>query len=243
MPYVISNLAVQDPDPCAPRRDEGRRLPEPARRWLERSIRTGTAGYTRVHLELEGHIKLGSWHRFTARQTIRPRHGYTWRGRTNIAGVPMDGLETMTPSVARRLWRAARLVSVLRSDGPDELNSAAGRLAAESVFVPTTFGLVTWEAAADPDSVFATWRIGSRVDRIRLEVAPSGRLQSVSLRRWGTPPGGRYGRHPFGLHFEEEITVDGVTLPRTMTASWLWGSDRQRDGAIMRAQVVGVRFA
>lgn len=243
MPNVTSNLAVQEPSSYSPPADEDRRLPEPARRWLQRSVRAGTAGYTRVHLELEGHIRLGSWHRFTATQTIRPRHGYTWRGRSSVAGVPLDGLETMTPSVARKVWRAGRLLSVLRSDGPEELNSAAGRLAAESVLVPTAFGRVTWEAAADPDSAFATWRIGSRVDRIRLEVAPSGRLRAVTLRRWGTPPGERYGRHPFGLQFDQEITVDGVTIPRTITASWLWGTDRREDGAVLRAQVVGARFA
>jgi hypothetical protein len=209
---------------------------------LQRSISPGTPPFTSVQLELEGHIKLGSWHRFTATQTIRPRHGYTWKGRTTVGGVSVNGVETMTPSTARKLWQAARFLPVVRADGPDVLNSAAGRLAAESIFVPTTFGMAVWEPAASPDSAFATWRIGARVDRVRIDVTPSGRLQSVSLRRWGTPPGHRYGRHLFGLRFEEEITFDGVTIPRTMTAHWWFGTEREDDGAVLRAQVVDARF-
>jgi hypothetical protein len=220
-----------------------RTLPEPTRRWLARSVSPETPPYTCAQLMLEGYLKLGSWHRFTAEQTIRPRHGYRWTARTRVAGVRLLGAERMNPSEAARSWQAAGLFQLGRADGPELLNSAAGRLAAESVFVPTTAGLATWEPAADSDSAFAYWRIGARVDRVRIQVAPSGRLRSVSLRRWGTPPAGPYGRHPFGLRLEGELTVQGLTIPRVVTASWWWGSDRQDEGTFLRAEVVAARFA
>jgi hypothetical protein len=116
-------------------------------------------------------------------------------------------------------------------------------LAVESVFVPTASDLAIWHTSADPDSAFASWRIGSRLDRVRLNVAPNGRLRSASLRRWGTPPGGPYGRHPFGLAFEDEVTCQGVTIPRFLTASWWWGSDDQHEGTILRAEIVEATFA
>ncbi len=56
----------------------------------------------------------------------------------------------------------------------DLLNTAAGRLAAESLFVPTAFGVASWQHAADPDEAIATWRVGARVDRARIRIGPDG---------------------------------------------------------------------
>jgi hypothetical protein len=223
--------------------DTARTLPEPARRWLSRSVSPEAPAYSLVHLTVEGYLKLGSWHRFTAEQTIRPRHGYRWTARTRVAGIRVTGAERMNPSEAHRSWQVAGLCRLGQADGPELLNSAAGRLAAESVFVPTAAALASWEPAADSDSAFAYWRIGARVDRVRVGVAPSGRLRSASLRRWGTPPGGSYGRHPFGLRFDGEVSVQGLTIPRIMTASWWWGSDHEEAGTVLRAEVVAARFA
>lgn len=242
--YVDStNLAVRPIHPTWLDPETARSLPDSTRRWLSRSVSPEVPAYSLVRLTLEGYLKLGSWHRFTAEQTIRPRHGYRWTARTRVAGVPVTGSERMNPSEAQRSWLVAGLVLLGRADGPELLNSAAGRLAAESLFVPTTAGLATWEPAAESDSAFACWRIGARVNRVRIRVAPSGRLRSASLRRWGTPPGGPYGRHPFGLRFDGEVTAQGVTIPRVMTASWWWGSDREQAGTFLRAEVVDAQFA
>lgn len=218
-----------------------RPLSEPARRWLLHSVDVNTPMYTRVDLELEGHLKIGTWRPFTAHLMVRPHHGYRWSVSTHIGGVRVDGLESMSPAIAHRTWEAAGLVPVLRTSGADLLNSAAGRLAADSVFVPTAFDRATWEPSVDPDSAFATWRIGSRVDRVRLDVAPSGRLRSVSLRRWGSPPGASYGRHPFSMRFEQEVSYDGVTIPRTLTAAWQVEGRPAED--VLRAQVTSARFS
>lgn len=243
MSIVTSTLDRPLPSAALDERPLLELLPEPAARWVRRCVATDAPAYTQVRLELEGITKIGPWHRFTATQTIRPRHGYRWKVRTWVAGAPVVGVENMWPSSARRHWLAAGLVPFGRAEGPELLCSAAGRLAAESVFVPTASALASWDVSALDDSAFATWRIGSRVDRVRLDVAPNGRLRSVSLRRWGTPPGGRYGRHPFGLRFEDEMTVGGVTIPASMTASWWWGTDRQDEGTILRARVVAAHFS
>jgi len=43
-------------------------LPEPARRWLSHAIAPGTPLWSRAELTMRGHIKLGRWRPFTARQ-------------------------------------------------------------------------------------------------------------------------------------------------------------------------------
>jgi hypothetical protein len=57
-------------------------------------------------------------------------------------------------------WKLAGLVTIMHADGPDHARSAAGRAAAEGMWVPTAllprFG-VRWSAGA-PDEVHAGYR-------------------------------------------------------------------------------------
>ena len=218
-------------------------LPEPARRWLAHSIAPGTPLYSSVTVEMEGEIKLGHWHRFTAHQIIQPGAGYVWSAVTHVAGVRISGSDRMIPDAARMHWQAMGLLPVIRSSGPDVLNSAAGRLAGESVFVPTTFAKAQWEPMVDPDIAVASWRVGSRVDRVRLQVASNGALMSVALRRWGRPPGTPYGRYPFGVRFDDEQTFGPITIPSTMHAHWWWGTEMVDAGEFYRARILSATFA
>lgn len=219
-----------------------RRLPETVQRWLGHTVLPGTPMYSWVELELEGQVRLGRWQRFTARQTLRPGHGFIWSATGRVGGLPVTGRESMTPWVANRVVRAPGHIPVRRAGGPDLLNDAAGRLAAQSVLVPTTYARADWEAGPTAETAYATWRIGRRVDRVRLSVADDGRAVSATLRRWGIPAGERYGRHPFGLSFEGEVLVGGVRLPERIRAGWWPDSERADEGEYLQARLVGATF-
>jgi len=109
--------------------------------------------------------------------------------------------------------------------------------------VPTSYGKAEWEPVLDPDVAVATWSVGARIDRVRLEVAPSGALLSVGLLRWGRPPGTAYGRYPFGLRFDDEQTFGPITIPSTMHAHWWWGTEMADAGEFFRARILHATFA
>jgi hypothetical protein len=217
-------------------------LPEPTQRWLRHSIAPGTPMYTSVELRMEGEIRLGTWRRFTARQIIRPGHGYVWAARTRVAGVPVSGYDALSPAEAQMRWRAAGLMPIISSGGSDVLESAAGRLAGESVFVPTAYSGGAWQGEEDPNVAVVTWRARCEIDRVRLAVAPNGSLRAVSMLRWGRPDGGHYARHPFGATFQDEVTTAGITIPRSMRAFWHWGTEREADGEFFRAEILSASF-
>jgi hypothetical protein len=217
-------------------------LPEPTQRWLRHSIEPGTPAYSRVELRMEGEIRLGSWRRFTAHQVIRPGQGYIWAARTHVAGVPVSGYDAMSPTSARMRWRAAGLVPIVTADGLDVLTSAAGRLASECVLVPTAYEQAEWGPQEDPNVTIATWRAAGRTSRTRLALSRTGRLLAVSMQRWGNPDGKGYARYPFGATFEDEQTVDGVTIPQELRAFWHWGTEREAEGEFFRARITSARF-
>lgn len=217
-------------------------LPAPAQRWLRHSIAPGTPAYSSVELRMEGEIRLGTWRRFTARQVIRPGRGYLWAARTHVAGVPVSGYDVMSPTSARMRWRAAGLVPIVDAGGDNVLTSAAGRLAGECVFVPTAYAGADWAEHGDPNVAVATWRIGLLVNRARLAVGHDGHLLAVSMERWGRPDGKTYARHPFGVSFHDELTVDGVTIPQSFRAYWHWGTEREDEGEFFRAQITSAHF-
>src|ERR1044071_5925104 len=88
-------------------------LPEPARRWLGHAIAPGTPLRGRGELPMGGHITLGRWRPFTARQVRPPPDGYLWAARTRLAGLPVTGYDRLGPGGGGVRRRLLRLVPVL----------------------------------------------------------------------------------------------------------------------------------
>jgi hypothetical protein len=213
-----------------------RHLPEAARRWLRHSIAPGTPLYPTALITMRGEIKLGSWRRFTARQVLAPSQGFIWAATARVGGLPVTGFDRYTRGSGEMRWRLGGVVPVLHATGADVTLSAAGRLAGESVCVPTAFPLAMWRSGATPDTATATWLIDGRAETVQLRVDPDGRLVDVAMYRWGNPGGAVFGRHPFGVAVDAERVFHGVTVPAEYRASW--GRDE-----FLHATVTDVTFS
>jgi len=130
---------------------------------------------------------------------------------------------------------------VAHAEGPDVSCSAAGRAAAEGVWVPTAllprFG-VTW-TAADQRTMTASYRLGDTQIDLHMVVDDQGRLLSVVFDRWGDPDNfGTWGYHPFGFEVTRDATFDGISIPSASRAGWFYGTDRWSDGEFFRSEIV-----
>jgi hypothetical protein len=217
-------------------------LPEAARRWLCHAIAVGTPLWSTAELEMHGLIRLGRWRYFTAQQSITPPGRFLWAAQTRVAGLPLGGYDRFADGSGESRWRLLGVVPVISTAGPDIARSAAGRLAAEAVLVPTAFASATWHGCADPDRVRAVWAVGELELQVQLHIGHHGELLEISMLRWGNPGGAPYGAYPFGAVVEQERRFDGITIPSRFRASWWWDTDRQARGEFFRAQVTSARF-
>jgi hypothetical protein len=217
-------------------------LPEPARRHLAQAIAEGTPLATSARLRMRGHIKLGRWLPFRARQILDPHNGFIWAART--AGV-ITGSDRYLDGASGQDWKLAGLITVMHADGPDVSRSAAGRAGAEAIWVPTAllprFG-VRWTAAG-PDQVTASYHIGEVPVEARYRIDADGRLLTFSFDRWGDPDNsGTWDWHPFGGEITGWRSFDGVTIPSAGRAGWFFGTDRWPSGEFFRYQITDLRL-
>lgn len=216
-------------------------LPEPARRWLCHAIAPGTPLWNSVELEMHGRIRLGRWRPFTAHESITPARCFVWAAQSRMFGLRLGGYDRYQDGAGEMRWHVLGAVPVLSGAGPDVTRSAAGRLAGESVLVPTAFRAATWRAGADPDRVRAGWRIGELELEVELHIDRSGALREVSMLRWGNPGRAPYGLYPFRVVVERERRFAGIRLPSRFRAGW-WTADPESAGEFFRAQVTSAAF-
>ena len=217
-------------------------LPPAARRWLRASIAPGSPLAESVVLEMTGQIKLGAWHSFTATQVIRPGVGFVWAATARFGPISVRGSDSFDDGSGRMTWRALRFLPVMSAAGPDVTRSAADRLAAESVFVPTAYRRARWVPQPDPDCCRAIWHLGGRDRVVHLRVDDAGGLREISMSRWGNPGGGPFGLHPFGVRVAEHARFAGIRIPSVLRAFWWWGTDREPEGEFFRARITSATY-
>jgi Family of unknown function (DUF6920) len=215
-------------------------LPEPVRRWLRHSIRQGTPLARSARLRMGGHIRIGAWRAFTATQILTPGVGFIWAATATFAAIPVLGYDKYVNGAGEMRWRVGGLIPVMSAGGPDITASAAGRLAIESVLVPTTFNLAQW--SADDAGAHAAWQIDERHETVDLDIDNGGRLRRAVMQRWGNPGGAEFGRHPFAVDLDAERDFAGVTIPTEIRAGWWRGTADQADGEFFRATITNADF-
>jgi hypothetical protein len=214
-------------------------LPEPAQRYLAHAIASGTPLASAVRLRMHGEIKLGRWSPFTAEEVLGPDRGMIWNATTRMLGIPVRGFDRLLDGAGEMRWKLFGLVPFLTAAGRDITRSGAGRMAGESMWLPSFLcgDDVTW-AAPDSSHAQAGLTVAGERTELVLAVDGSGRVQSVSFRRWGNPGGGAFRYGEFGGFVEEEATFDGYTLPTRMRLGWHFGTERfERDGEFFRVTI------
>jgi len=212
-------------------------LPDPVRRYLGASIASGTPLAAAARFRMSGSIRLGRrWVRFRARQIEAPHHGFVWAARAGV----IVGSDRYAEGQGAMNWKVLGLVRVMHADGPDVSRSAAGRVGAEAVWVPTAllprFG-VTW-TATDPLHITANYRLDDAEVELLYTLSDDARVRSVVFDRWGDPDNtGTWGHHPFGFEVAGYSTFDGVTIPSAGRAGWFYGTDRWNEGEFFRSEI------
>lgn len=212
-------------------------LPAPVRRYLRAGIAPGTPLAGAARLRIRGQIKVGRWVPFHAREFLAPMDGFRWTARA--LGV-LSGFDSYAEGQGEMRWKLLGLVPVMRAGGPDVSRSAAGRAAAEAIWLPTVllprFG-VRWEALDDRHLV-ASYSIDAVEIQAHHHIDEDGRLLSMVFDRWGDPwQTGTWGRHPFGGEVTAHGTFDGLTIPSAGRFGWCYGTDRWSEGEFFRYQI------
>ncbi len=148
----------------------------------------------------------------------------------------MVGFDRYTCCSGEMRWRLLNVVPVMTSAGRDSTRSAAWRHAAEILFAIPAAALdarICWDPI-DAARAVARVTVDGLGHEVTIEIAPSGALKEIVLLRWGKPPAMPYGRHVFGAACHGEATFDGVTIPRSVSAGWHYGTDRWSDGEFIR---------
>jgi hypothetical protein len=215
-------------------------LPEPVRRYLRASIAPGTPLATSARLRMRGRIKVGRWLPFHARQVLAPGSGFEWTAR---AGGVLSGFDRYADGQGEMRWKLFGLLPVMRAAGPDVTRSAAGRAAAETIWLPTTllprFG-IRWRALDDQHLV-ARRNVGNVEIEAHYRVDADGHLTSMVFDRWGDPwRRGTWGQHPFGGEIIAYRTFAGLSIPSAGRFGWCYNTDQWAAGEFFRYEITAL---
>jgi hypothetical protein len=203
-------------------------LDEPVRRYFAHAIRDGAALAAGARIAMSGHIKVGVWLPFTARQECDGR-SFAWHARVGLGRVTvltvLDRFVDGVGSTEGRLFGRRR---VFHAADEDTSRSAAGRAALEAVFAPMSLlpqRGVRWRAEHD-ELIVGTWDIGPERPELRIRVAGDGAVRSVSTLRWGNAGQRDFGYIPCGCEARSERRFGDVVVPSALTVGWWFGTPR-----------------
>lgn len=219
-------------------------LPEPVRRYLEHAIAPGTKLASAVRLRMHGEIKLKRWLPFTAEQVIVQDRNFIWSATVRMNGLPIRGFDRLVDGDGAMRWKLLGLIPVMTASGPDIARSAAGRVAAESVWLPSELcgGSVVWTS---PDASHANARLMVQGETAELDLAvdDKGGIDSLKMQRWGDPDDDGYRYTDFGCIAESEGTFNGYTIPTRLRVGWFIGTPRfDTEGEFFRCTIDEANF-
>ena len=230
-PRVLERELLLPPFPGSFSPAEVQGLPEPVRRYFEAAIAPGTPLAAAAVLRMRGRLKLGRrWLPLRARQVLAPHRGFVWAAR--VGGL-ISGSDRYAGGTGGMDWRLLGLVPLVHAGGADISRSAAGRGAAESVWVPTTllprFG-VAW-SATDTHHITARYALDATDVEVHFTLDDQAHVRSIAFDRWGDPGGtGEWGRYPAGMDVTLTSTFGGLTIPSAGRFGWFFGTVRWPEG-------------
>lgn len=221
-------------------------LPAPASRLLRRSIAPGTPLAREARLELAGSVmRNGRRMALTARERLVPLRGFTWEARGRVGPIPIvvrDHYHAGHSAVDVRIFG---LIPLGGERGDDTTTSSRGRLAAESLWVPSMLlpqDGVAW-TGVDDDRARVEFTIDEHRESMVATVDPEGRLVEIRMERWGSAGVERPQRIPYGFRVVAEATFGGYTIAAELEGGWRYGTDGFRPEEASRFTVRDAVFA
>jgi hypothetical protein len=216
-------------------------LAAPVRRYLAHAIAPTTPLYQCARLSMRGSIKLGRWLPFRARQVLAPHDGFIWAAR--VAGM-IVGSDQYLDGTGGMDWKLAGLIRVAHEEGPDVSRSAAGRGAAEGIWLPTAMlpscG-VRW-TSQDDTHITARYQLHGTPVEAHYSLGPDASIQSLVFDRWGDPDKtGTPAWHPFGGQITGQHTFEGLTIPSSGRLGWHYGTNRWPSGEFFRYKITSLQ--
>jgi hypothetical protein len=194
---------------------------------------------------MSGSIKLEpGWCEFEAEQVIGWDRGFVWAARAKVRGLSVTGFDRMVDGTAAMRWKLLGLFPVMRAEGAEIARAAAGRLHAETIWLPAALlgSDVVW-TEVDSTHIRAAIDAHGEPSDLELTIDERGALASCSLSRWGDLNTGKFGYHPFGGTAARERSFDGVTIPTEHHVGWYFGTSRfENEGEFFRCTVRDVRY-
>jgi Family of unknown function (DUF6544) len=204
-------------------------LPDPAKRYLLHAIAPGTRIARAVQLHMHGRIQLkrGADPVAFAAEQVTAHDGFVWRAEVRSGALRMSGFDRFAHDEGEMSWWVYDTVPVVSAKGASVSRSAAGRLAGESIFLPSNFLPLQgarWQAIDDTSSL-VRMEIGVEQIDLTLSIDDDGRLVSLSMMRWNSDAAnGPVGPLRFDVtELTEERTFDGYTIPTRLLAGWRLG--------------------
>ncbi len=211
-------------------------LPEGARQYLEHAVAPGTRLASGVRLKMHGEIKLKGWLPFKAEQIILKNRDMIWSGTVYQKGLPIRGSDRLLGSLGEMKWRLLGIIPIVSASGHEISRSTAGRVAAESIWLPTSLcgNDVIW-TESDAGRIQANFKVCEEIIDLRFDVSNNGRVEKVQTLRWGNPEGAEMRLCDFGGIVEAESTFSGYTIPTSVREGWYFGTERfESEGEFFR---------
>jgi len=219
-------------------------LDEPVRRYLAHALVEGGELHDGVELRMSGRIKVGPWIAFSATQRLTAS-AFEWRARAGIGPVrPLHVVDRYAPGSGATDGRLFGRWSFLHADDENTARAAAGRAAAERMWIPGSLLRrhgVSWRAESE-EHVLATLSVPPERPEVHLRIDAYGRVRSVWLERWGNVGRSGYGYIPFGGEIAEERRFGEVVIPSRVTVGWWFGTPRYApffEATLLAARPVG----
>ncbi|MCB1188462.1 hypothetical protein KDL29_14965 [bacterium] len=200
-------------------------LPEPVCRYFRHAIAEGTEIYDGAILAIDGEmlIRAGQpWFPFTSTESIRHGHGLLWEARMQMGAVGFRGYDIYYAGEGRMCWRMYGLYPMASAEGDAISESAAGRMAAEMIWLP---GMllpqhgVQWEADND-NEIRCRLAIDKYDFELRFMLDGNGRVLRLRMKRLRNEDDGSSAQLEFGMDSSADFTANGFTVPGQCSVAW-----------------------
>lgn len=195
-------------------------LPDAVQTYLTHAIAPGTLLASAVRLRMHGVIKLGRYRKFKAEQVIVRGRSMIWRAKLRIHGLSVRGYDRFVDGAGEMRWKMMRVIPLVHATGVDVTRSASGRVAAESIWLPSFLcDASVWWRAGEAGVAHARFAVDGHAAELALRL-DQGRVRSIAMSRWGNPDGQAFHEASFGAFVDQEATFGGYTIPARLRVGW-----------------------